>query len=53
MISGLEQSLKRVEENTIAVLKLLIAGKTVEQIAKELKIPPEKVTKVKEKFESD
>jgi hypothetical protein len=33
VISGLEQALKRIEDNTIAVLKLLVAGKTVEQIS--------------------
>lgn len=53
MISGLERYLNRVEDNTIAVLKLLVAGKTVEQISNELKIPLKKVAEIKEKFESN
>jgi|HigsolmetaGSP11D_1036233.scaffolds.fasta_scaffold77027_1 DNA-binding NarL/FixJ family response regulator len=53
MISGLEQSFKIVEERAIAVVKLLIAGKTVEQIANELKISQEKVAEIKKLFESD
>jgi DNA-binding NarL/FixJ family response regulator len=52
LISGLERYLNRVEEDTIAVLKLLVAGKTVEQISNELKIPLKKVAEIKEKFES-
>ncbi|WP_199426666.1 hypothetical protein [Thermaerobacillus caldiproteolyticus] len=53
MISGLEQSFKKVEERTIAVLKLLIARKAVEQIADELNIPIEKVAWIKKLFESE
>jgi hypothetical protein len=53
MISGLERYLNRVEDDTIAVLKLLVAGKTVEQISNELKIPLKKVAEIKEKFESN
>jgi DNA-binding NarL/FixJ family response regulator len=53
VISGLEQALKRIEDNTIAVLKLLITGKTVEQIADELTISQEKVAEIKKKFEAD
>jgi hypothetical protein len=52
MISGLERYLNRVEDDTITVLKLLVAGKTVEQISNELKIPLKKVAEIKEKFES-
>jgi hypothetical protein len=53
MISWLERSLKKNEEDTIKVVKLLLAGKTIEQISDQLEIPVSKVIRIKNMFESD
>ncbi|MEB3749259.1 hypothetical protein EP10_000098 [Geobacillus icigianus] len=52
MISGLEQSYKKNTENALAVVKLLLEGKTVEEISEKLHLPPKKVIEIKEMFES-
>jgi hypothetical protein len=53
MISWLERSLKKNEEDTIKAVKLLLAGKTIEQISDQLGIPVSKVIRIKNMFESD
>jgi predicted transposase YdaD len=52
MISGLEQSYRKNTENAVAVVKLLLEGKTVKEISEKLNLPQEKVTEIKEIFES-
>jgi DNA-binding NarL/FixJ family response regulator len=44
---------QKIEENTITIVKLLMAGKTIKEISEELKISPKKVEKIEEKFESN
>lgn len=53
MISWLERSLKKNEEDTIKVVKLLLEGKTIEQISDQLGISVSKVIRIKNMFESD
>lgn len=53
MISGIGQSLIKVQNTTINVIKLHLAGKSVNEISSDLKISQEEVLEILEKFESN
>lgn len=53
MISGIEQSLKNVQNTTINVIKFHLAGKSVNEISSDLKISQEEVLEILEKFEAN
>jgi len=52
MIYGLERALEKAENDAIAVVKLLIAGKTIDEIATAINLSLQEVLYIKEKFES-
>lgn len=52
MIYGLERAFEKAENDAIAVAKLLIAGKNVEEISKAINLSLQEVLQIKEKFES-
>ena len=43
----------RIQGNTIMVIKMLLVGKTVEQISNQLQIPVNEVVEIKNEFESN
>ncbi|MED3550299.1 hypothetical protein [Cytobacillus praedii] len=51
-MSGLERSLEIVQDNTIAVIKMLLDKKSVEEIEQIMGIPLKEILEIKEKFES-
>lgn len=53
IISGLEQSLIKIKDDTIAVIRMLLAGKSVKEIATTLELPLKEIEEIKEKFESN
>lgn len=53
MISGIEQSLIKVRNTAINIIKLHLAGKSVNEISSDLKISQEEVLEILVKFESN
>ena len=51
MISGLERNLIKARDNTVIVVKLLLKGESVEDIAKKLNISENEVNEIKKVFE--
>ncbi|WP_342556966.1 hypothetical protein [Lysinibacillus sp. FSL P4-0201] len=52
MISGFEQSLIKVQDTTINIIKLHLDGKSYNEISSDLKISQEVILEIIEKFET-
>jgi hypothetical protein len=53
LLTGIERNLIKVQDDVIGMVKLFLAGKSVEEISATLDIPIQNVIEIKEKFESE